>query len=366
VGAFLHLGAASVFDSVTGEEIARFDGHGERPRGAIFHSAAMAYSVGPDGFVRGWDPNNGVEVLAVPGGLDPRAIAISGDGTHLIVFDSTSSARIVDLRPGAGVEIDRGSGSLFEPMEWGSDDGFVRVNVTDLYTGYRIFNESSPSFLDITVDTPLPLPSSGTTDPPGRFVFIPGTHRVLVAFANKMVLVDGDTLSVIAEREWGPEGPLPSELLVGSPDGRFVVGTSEYPFTSGGPPDIEVVDARTLERLLLIERAHAGTIADLKVSQTGDLIASGSRDEWVRVWSSSDGTLTHAMHAPGPVHGIAFSDDDRHLTVTLDDATTYEYTLDPDELLDIARSRLSRGFTTTECRTYGLDPCPGLEEMLQP
>jgi WD40 repeat protein len=41
----------------------------------------------------------------------------------------------------------------------------------------------------------------------------------------------------------------------------------------------------------------------------------------------------------------------------------YGITLDFDELLEIARSRLNRGFTTAECVQYRIDPCPTLEEM---
>ena len=38
-------------------------------------------------------------------------------------------------------------------------------------------------------------------------------------------------------------------------------------------------------------------------------------------------------------------------------------TIDTDELLDIARSLVTRSFTETECVTYQIDPCPTLEKI---
>ena len=41
-------------------------------------------------------------------------------------------------------------------------------------------------------------------------------------------------------------------------------------------------------------------------------------------------------------------------------------TLDWDELLSVARSRVTRSLTEGECEAYRVDPCPTLEELRQP
>jgi hypothetical protein len=38
-------------------------------------------------------------------------------------------------------------------------------------------------------------------------------------------------------------------------------------------------------------------------------------------------------------------------------------TLNPELLLETARSRVTRAFTQEECNTYNIDPCPTLEEI---
>lgn len=356
-----HLGKATVFDSWSGEEIASFDGHETLPGRVVFSpDGDTAYSVGSDGFVRAWDPSTGEEVSSAPGGLDPRTVAVSGDGRHLLVFDSGAQARVLDMTPEVAVEIRRGRGKLFEAeLSAESDDGVVRAQIDypPPYFAFTVSRRDSDQTLRV-------LQRDLGED--GWVAFIPNTHQVIVAWPNQMFLVDGDSLTITRERNWATDGPLPMEWLTVSPDGQFAVGTYTYPFSQGGRPSIEVFDLPTLDPLVVIEDAHAGTITNLAVSRSGDLIASSARDEWVRIWSSGDGSLVHAIQAPGPVRGVEFGEDDRHVVATLDDATAYEYTLDPTELLDIARSRLSRGFTEAECMTYGLDPCPTLEEMQQP
>jgi hypothetical protein len=61
---------------------------------------------------------------------------------------------------------------------------------------------------------------------------------------------------------------------------------------------------------------------------------------------------------------VAFAEDERHLLVTsMVDGTLRKVTTDTAELLDIARSRVTRTFTDTECAVYRIDPCPTLDEV---
>ncbi|HEU4568428.1 MAG TPA: WD40 repeat domain-containing protein [Marmoricola sp.] len=56
---------------------------------------------------------------------------------------------------------------------------------------------------------------------------------------------------------------------------------------------------------------------------------------------------------------VQFSQDGTRLLTAGDDGIVRVWTLDTDELIGIARSRLSRGLTTAECRRYLHQvPCP--------
>jgi hypothetical protein len=51
------------------------------------------------------------------------------------------------------------------------------------------------------------------------------------------------------------------------------------------------------------------------------------------------------------------------LLVTTSDGPVLVLTLDWEELLDVARSRVTRSFSEEECEVYHIDPCPTLDEL---
>ncbi len=58
------------------------------------------------------------------------------------------------------------------------------------------------------------------------------------------------------------------------------------------------------------------------------------------------------------ISGVDFSPDGRYLAAAGSDGTVHVYIMSLEELMEIARSRLSRDFTQEECRTYlSLDKC---------
>lgn len=76
---------------------------------------------------------------------------------------------------------------------------------------------------------------------------------------------------------------------------------------------------------------------------------------WERRWTIARENL------PGAVLTLDIAGD--QLVFSPLSGHLYGVTLDFNELLDIARSRLNRGFDEAECVQYRIDPCPTLEEM---
>ncbi len=59
---------------------------------------------------------------------------------------------------------------------------------------------------------------------------------------------------------------------------------------------------------------------------------------------------------------LAFSPDGTRLAYTAADGTVRVLALDIDELIQLARSRLTRSWTPDECRTYlSVESCPSTE-----
>ena len=79
-----------------------------------------------------------------------------------------------------------------------------------------------------------------------------------------------------------------------------------------------------------------------------------------KLWDLATGQelVTFAGHT-AMVNGLAFSPDGKRLASSSIDGTTRVYAVDIDDLLALARSRLTRWLTAEECRQYlHQDECP--------
>jgi WD40 repeat protein len=128
---------------------------------------------------------------------------------------------------------------------------------------------------------------------------------------------------------------------------------------------VKVWDLETQELLFSLP-GHTSTIYALEFSPDGTLLASGSLDGVTKVWDVSNSSNTAGQelhHFSGPlrmVNFIFFSPDGKRLgTGSYFDQIVRVYTLDNEELISIANSRLTRPFTTQECQQYlHLSECP--------
>jgi WD40 repeat protein len=116
---------------------------------------------------------------------------------------------------------------------------------------------------------------------------------------------------------------------------------------------VDIWDADTGERLSSLE-GHTGNVNDAAFDATGERVATASADGSVRVWDPRTGReqLVLRLALPLGAAGVAFSPDGTRLVTTWDDGLTRIWTLALDELVDIARDRVTRGLTPVECERY--------------
>jgi WD40 repeat protein len=127
--------------------------------------------------------------------------------------------------------------------------------------------------------------------------------------------------------------------------------------------DLVLIDASTWDQVDAIQ-AHRGGVLDAAVNPAGTLIASAGSDGFVRVWRVEDRSLyTEIGFHVDEIANVEFIDD-THLFVTAGIGNeAIVITLDPDELLNIARDRIVRTFTLDECSRFEINPCPTLAEV---
>jgi len=105
---------------------------------------------------------------------------------------------------------------------------------------------------------------------------------------------------------------------------------------------------------------HTGVIVDITFSTDGKYIATAGFDGIVKLWDAETGRelLTLTGHIAG-ISGVSFSPDGKHLATSSDDGTVRVYLLNIEELITLAKSRLTRSLTTEECQKYlHVDTCP--------
>ena len=119
--------------------------------------------------------------------------------------------------------------------------------------------------------------------------------------------------------------------------------------------DLAAVVAGTAaaDAMLFDQAAHQGVNLGHALSADGLLATAGLSDGRVKLWDVSSGDLvieleTEPSDASRPVE---FSPDGSYLLYN-DGGVLRRYLLDPDELVELAESRLTRGLTPEECRRY--------------
>jgi WD40 repeat protein len=112
-----------------------------------------------------------------------------------------------------------------------------------------------------------------------------------------------------------------------------------------------------------LTQIHDGLFLSFAMSPDRSRAASGSADGFVRIWDVATGRLDHQLSFAGmAVEGVAFVDD-RRLGVVLSDGDFRVATVDTEELLEIVRKSVTRGFTDSECERFNFDPCPTMDQI---
>jgi WD40 repeat protein len=89
-------------------------------------------------------------------------------------------------------------------------------------------------------------------------------------------------------------------------------------------------------------------------------LATASFDGFAKVWDAQTGEELMTLYGnTSKVFGVSFSPDGKHVATAGGDGTARIYTLDTEELTNLARSRVTRALSTEECRRYfHLEQCP--------
>jgi len=196
----------------------------------------------------------------------------------------------------------------------------------------------------------LPVPSAleqysprdALFSPDGRFVAA-AVHRADVVGA--VVVWDWRTGEVVRTID------VLAETLTFAPDGSRIAVAEP----SGGGAIYELATGRRVADL----RGHTSAVIDIEFSPDGAQVATAGFSDAVRLFDADDGSPLLVLHSPeAAVSEIGFSADGGKLAAFSPDVggdavgTVRVWALDVDDLVRIARSKVTRGFTEDECRRF--------------
>jgi len=106
-------------------------------------------------------------------------------------------------------------------------------------------------------------------------------------------------------------------------------------------------------RLLQTFAAHKSFVDGVAFSQDGRLLATAGEDTTATVWDLRTGKQLLTLTGPTVfLTYVVFSTDGKRLATGGADGLVRIYVLPVNELLAVARSRLTRGWTEEECAQY--------------
>jgi len=112
-------------------------------------------------------------------------------------------------------------------------------------------------------------------------------------------------------------------------------------------------------RQLGVLTAPAANAISATFSADGSRIATGEADGTIRLWdaTTAEQELVLSAHS-GQVAAVAFSPDGTRLASVDKDGALRVWALDVDDLLDLARSQVTRDLADAQCRAYVGEGCP--------
>jgi WD40 repeat protein len=158
------------------------------------------------------------------------------------------------------------------------------------------------------------------------------------ATGEQLALLEGHTNNV-----WGVDF---------SPDGRLLA-------TSSTDGTVRLWDTQGWQHVRTLS-GHSNVVVTVVFSPDGTKLATASRDGSAKLWDVQSGEISLTLYGPEGtwLHGVDFSPDGKWLVTGGEDGVRL-YALTLDDLVALARSRLTRSLTTEECQKYlHVEACP--------
>jgi WD40 repeat protein/DNA-binding SARP family transcriptional activator len=384
-------GEAKVWDPATGRERLSLIGHTSAVRGVAYSpDGRRLASVGGDGVGRIWSTRPDEELLTVAAdGGSVAAVAFDRDGRRVAGALADGSARVWDARTGADQVRLNGHRAPVHVVLWSPDSTLLvtgsrdmTAKIWDAASGRELVTLSGhgPPVLSPTPWAGVPgvsFSSDGArvatagADGTARIwdaktgrqlqLLRPGASANLISVSfspddTQLAATSSDAYAVLWDIATGRElgrfstrGSDPSVAF--SPDGRRLL--------VGGSAELRAWEIASHRQVFMIQ-AHVGSIPTVVFSDDGTRFATAGDDGYLRLWDADDGALVLSVGNGLLSHtSVALTKDGGVMAASATDGTVRLYLMRIDDLVRLARSRVTRSLTSEECRIFlHRETCP--------
>ncbi|MCL4299437.1 MAG: protein kinase [Anaerolineae bacterium] len=300
-----------------------------------------------DSTAKVWDADTGQELLALAGHTGyVQDVTFSSDGQRLATASADHTAKIWDAFTGQELFTLAGHTDLVTKLAFSPDGAHLATvsydrtaKIWDTLTGRELL--TLPEYKDDADAASVAFTPDGTRLVTGYGY---GTAKIWDAFTGQEIFtLTGQTID-LPDVAFSPDG---TRLATASYDGS-----------------VKIWQTATGQELFTLTRDHQ-PVNGVAFSPDGTRLAAASLGLRVIVWDISDGPETgttrgqELLTLPSQGYTVAFSPDGRLLATDGEGNTVRIYILPTDELLPLARSRLTRTWTPEECRQYlHQETCP--------
>jgi WD40 repeat protein len=334
---------ARVWDAVTGREIAVLRGHEDTVNGVQFSpDGRQIVTASWDKTARVWDAATGKEVAVLRGHEDwVNSAQFSPDGKQIVTASSDKTARVWDTATGQEMAVLRGHGSWVRNAQFSPDGKWIVTASLDKTA--RVWEAATGKEVAVLRGHESGV-NSAQFSPDGRWIVTVGGDKT----ARVWQVADGKEVAVFHGHE---DGVLSAQF---SPDGKQIV-------TISLDKTARVWDTATGQEVAVLS-GHERSVDSAQFSPDGKRIVTGECDRGngnncyegtARVWNVATGQVEVVLRGHKSfVNGTQFSPDGKYIVTASDDGTARVYLVHIEDLIELAKKRLTRELTCEERVQY--------------